>query len=279
MRNAEALRVIARELGERFEQLMDIADAIEQGVGAPDVATPGPRPDVATPGPGARVPGEIEDASYWFRDHGAFYDHLRDERILGEEISKTEFRGCEEVIMACAKDGWALSWIAYALATTYHETAHTMEPVAEYGNNAYFTRQYDIQGRRPNTARQYENTQPGDGIKYRGRGYVQLTWKRNYRVMTERLRRMGFSVDLVANPDAAMEPDIAAAILVAGMREGIFTGRKVQDDLPARGAASLAQFEATRDVINGQDKKRQIAEHAMVFQTALQRGGYEVKPL
>lgn len=268
----DRLLLIAQELEERAQELRELAMVS-------DVVTPGPRPDVATPGPGAPAENEITDASYWFRDHGAFYDVLRDDRILGNEISKSEFRGCEEIIMACAKDGWAISWVAYALATTYHETAHTMEPVAEIGNNAYFTRQYDIQGRRPNTARQYENMQPGDGIKYRGRGYVQLTWKRNYRVMTERLREMGFDVDLVANPDAAMEPDIAAAILVAGMREGIFTGRKVDDDLPARGLADLRAFEMTRDVINGQDKKLQIAEYAMVFQTALHKGGYEVRAI
>lgn len=264
----DRILVIAQELEERAQELRALA-------GRPDVVTGGTTPDVVTGG----SPHGPEDASYWFSDHGAFYDHLRDERLLGNAISKAEFRGCEEIIMACAKDGWAISWIAYALATTYHETAHTMEPVAEYGNNAYFTRQYDIRGRRPETARRYENTEPGDGVKYRGRGYVQLTWKRNYRVMTERLREMGFDVDLVAHPDAAMEPDIAAAILVAGMREGIFTGRKISDDLPAHGLGTLEQFMRSRDVINGTDDQRQIGQYALIFQTALQLGGYEVRAL
>lgn len=251
-----------------FEQLRQIVDAMEQGVETEIVVT-ADRP--------SRDPEPVEqtdDASFAFRDYGAMYDWLRDNHMLGPTISGSEFEGCDKIIRACAVNGWGVSWIAYALATTYHETAHTMEPVKEYGGTAYFTRMYDIRGNRPAKARELGNTSPGDGAKFAGRGYVQLTGKTNYQKATRKLRDMGFDVDLVADPDRAMDPEIAAAILVAGMREGWFTGRDIDDDLPADGPGRVAQFVASRDIINGRDKQDLIAGYAMDFQTALQEGGY-----
>src|SRR3546814_6075636 len=62
---------------------------------------------------------------------------------------------------------------------------------------------YDIRGDRPAKARELGNLTPGDGAKYAGRGYVQLTGKSNYVKATAKLREMGFTVDLVAEPDRA----------------------------------------------------------------------------
>lgn len=222
----------------------------------------------------APVIGETEDASFAFADYGKFYDFLRDDDMLGPTISAGEFEGCDRIIRACAKDRWGISWVAYALGTTYHEVNGTMQPIKEIGGPAYFKRMYDIQGQRPAKARELGNLTPGDGARYPGRGYVQLTGKANYAKATKKLRAMGYDVDLVAQPERAMEPEIAAAILVAGMREGWFTGRDIDDDLPASGPAGLSQFIASRDVINGRDKAEMIARYAVDFQTALQLGGY-----
>lgn len=251
---------------ESFEQLRRIVDAMEQGV-EPEIVVSASRP--------APEPAEpTEDASFVFDDYGAFYDWLRGNDMLGPTISADEFEGCDKIIRACALDNWGVSWVAYALATTYHETAHTMQPIKERGGTAYFTRMYDIRGSRPHVARDLGNTQPGDGARFAGRGYVQLTGRRNYTKATQKLRDMGFDVDLVADPDRAMEPAIAAAILVVGMREGWFTTRDIDDDLPRRGPARLAQFVASRDIINGRDRQDLIAGYAADFQTALQEGGY-----
>lgn len=229
---------------------------------------------VTAPRPAAPVPTNDRSAESFFSNYGAFYDWLRGNAMLGPKISAEEFEGCDRIIRACALTGWGMSWTAYALATTFHEVNGTMQPIKEIGSAAYFTRMYDIKGSRPAKARELGNLTPGDGARYAGRGYVQLTGKTNYARATKKLREMGFNVDLVANPERAMEADIAAAILVAGMREGWFTGRDIDDDLPARGPATLAQFVASRDIINGRDKDDLIAGYAIDFQTALQQGGY-----
>lgn len=57
------------------------------------------------------------------------------------------------------------------------------------------------------------NSQPGDGYRFRGRGFIQLTGRDNYKSMSDKL--LDRSIDLVADPDRAAEPDIAARIAVA----------------------------------------------------------------
>lgn len=253
----QELRTIAQELRERADQLDALAEAANVVTPAPDVVTQGP----------------VETADF-FDDYGAFYDFLRSNAMLGPVISQPEFEGCDTIIKACAVEKWAISWIAYALATAYHETAHTMQPVHELGGPAYLTRMYDIKGARPDKARELGNLTPGDGVKFAGRGYPQLTGRTNYVKATAKLRERGWDVDLVADPDQLLRPDVAAAVMVYGMREGWFTGRDVDDDLPASGLGTKQQFMATRDVINGRDKQELIAGYAIDFQKALQQGGY-----
>lgn len=212
-----------------------------------------------------------DDASFAFADYGRFYDTLRKGRVLGPSISTPEFKGCDAILKACAAANWPISFAAYALATAYWETKHTMQPIDEDGGTAYFTRMYDIRGNRPAKARELGNLSPGDGARFHGRGYVQLTGKRNYAFASEKL-----GVDLVANPELAKRPDIAAAVMVIGMEHGWFTTRKLRDDLPAKGQATVRQFKDSRDIINGHDKEDEIAQIAVTFQAALANGGYKI---
>ena len=195
----------------------------------------------------------------------AFFAEVR-KGILGFTLSPDEVSGCEAIMDAMA--GLPRSWCAYALATAYHETAHTMQPISEFGGPAYFTRMYDITGQRPTLARKMGNTEPGDGPKYRGRGYVQLTWKVNYAKAGTKL-----SVDLVAHPEMAMRPDIAAKIMRDGMVEGWFTGKRLGDYLQGP-FATLVQYQGARRIINGTDKAALIAGYAMQFESALAKGGW-----
>jgi predicted chitinase len=63
------------------------------------------------------------------------------------------------------------------------------------------------------------NTAPGDGHKYRGRGYIQLTGKEAY----EKIGKI-LGVNLVSDPDKVNEPEIAAKIVPAFFLQ--FKGRR-----------------------------------------------------
>jgi putative chitinase len=207
----------------------------------------------------------------------AFFAFLRAGKYLGPALSEMEVQGCEAILAACGEAGWPIADTAYALATAWWETAHTMQPVKELGGPTYYRRMYDIEGARPAKARELGNLTPGDGVNYCGRGYPQLTGLKNYQKADTKLRALGIlkpGESLVDNPDLAMRPDIAAAIMIYGMREGWFTARDLDDDLPRQGEASLQQFIASRDIINGTDKAAPIAEAAIHFQGGLRAGAW-----
>jgi hypothetical protein len=88
-----------------------------------------------------------------------------------------------------------------AIGTVAVETARTFRPIDEYGDEEYFTRMYE--GRQD-----LGNTRRGDGARYHGRGYIQLTGRGNYRAYGERL-----SMPLERTPELAKTPEVAAAVL------------------------------------------------------------------
>ena len=248
-----------------IRQLLDVVASERAGMAAARPVLPPPAPEQA-----------VDPIALAFSDYGALYDFLRGNKLLGPKISKSEFDGCDAIIRACVAAGWGVSYTAYALATSYLETANTMQPIKEIGGTAYFMRMYDITGQRPAKAKELGNLTKGDGAKYPGHGYVQLTGKKNYRHAQDELAKIGIVVDLVNNPALAMRPDVAAAIMVLGMQHGWFTGRKLSDDLPAHGPATLIQFVASRDIINGKDRQEDVAAYAFQFQTGLLAGGYRI---
>ncbi len=204
-------------------------------------------------------------------DEAAFFASVRKTKALGPTLSTDEVEGCKAIMAACA--AWPKSWTAYALATATLETAGTMQPIKEYGGTAYFRKMYDIEGNRPAKARELGNLSPGDGARFAGRGYVQLTGRTNY---TRAGKALG--LDLVGDPDAAMRPDVAAAIMVKGMESGWFTGRSLSTYLPDGRVGTLAQFKECRRIINGQDRAGEIAGFALEFQRALGAEPQELRP-
>lgn len=142
--------------------------------------------------------------------------------------------------------------IAYMLATVKHETAHTYLPMKEKGGPTWFKR-YD--GRRD-----LGNTHPGDGARFAGRGYVQLTGRTNYQFFTEKL-----GVALVDNPDLAMEPTIAYRVMSLGMREGHFTGKGLSYYI----GDGYCDYLHARKIINGLDQAARIEGYAKAFETVL----------
>lgn len=205
------------------------------------------------------------------KDEIAFYAALRASGgLFAGGLADPQVKGVQALLAATGAAGWPIAYVSYALATAYLETAKTMQPIHEMGGTAYFTRMYDIRGERPAKARELGNLSPGDGAKYAGRGYVQLTGKANY---TKAGAKLG--LDLVGNPDLAMQPDAAAKILIWGMSEGAFTGKKLADYLPAVGPAMVPAFTQARRIINGQDRAVEIATFATKFQAALTAGGWK----
>lgn len=140
--------------------------------------------------------------------------------------------------------------IAYMVSTVHHETAGTFLPIVEHGTEEYFTARYE---KNQKIAAALGNEFPGDGVKYCGRGYVQVTGRANYRKFTNLLR-----IDLVSDPDLALDPDVAFQIMVEGMVNGRFTGRKLADYLNDE----KTDFLNARRIINGLDCAAKIAEYA-----------------
>src|SRR6266851_3542001 len=56
------------------------------------------------------------------------------------------------------------------------------------------------------------NTQPGDGARFRGRGFIQLTGRTNYQ---KHGAAIGLGSQLIDQPDLANDPDIAAKLLAS----------------------------------------------------------------
>lgn len=202
------------------------------------------------------------------KNPAGFFDSLR-QGILGPSLTQSEVYGCEALCKATGAAGWPVSWTAYGLATAYHETAHTMQPITEYGGPMYFFRMYDPYGQRPQVAKSLGNTERGDGERYCGRGYVQLTGRANYRHAGQKL-----GVDLEAHPELALNADIAARILVAGMADGWFTQHSCGTCLPGDEGDPRC-FAVARKIINGRDCAPLIASYAMQFQKALQAGQWQ----
>lgn len=65
------------------------------------------------------------------------------------------------------------------------------------------------------------NTQPGDGWKFRGRGFNQLTGRANYTNVGNAV-----GVDLANNPDLLDNPEIAAKALAYFFRSSIVSGQQ-----------------------------------------------------
>lgn len=190
----------------------------------------------------------------------AFFDNLRASGIFGNGLKPDQVKGLQTVCSAAKAANWPIAYTAYALATACHETAYTMQPVRE----AYWL----TENWRRNNLRYYP---------FYGRGYVQLTWKDNY---AKADRELNLSGRLTGDLELALDPDIAARIMVRGMHEGWFaadrTGKRhtLARHLPANGAASVAQMTSARRIINGTDKNDKIAAEAMKFQKALEAGGW-----
>ena len=138
-------------------------------------------------------------------------------------------------------------YFAYILATTWHETAFTCQPIAEYGKGS---------------GKPYGKPDGPYNQVYYGRGYVQLTWYDNYQAQDTKL---GLDSELVKSPDLALDPKIATQILFGGMRDGDFTGKQLSDYF----TETLTDWYNARRIVNATDQATTIAGYAEKFMNAL----------
>jgi putative chitinase len=172
-----------------------------------------------------------------------FFDAVRRSPFDGR-LSQGQVDGLSRLLAAWEASGYRdLRWLAYILATAFHETGRKMQPVEEVGGRS----------------RPYGRPDPVTGKRYYGRGDVQLTHKENY----ARAGRL-VGLDLVDAPDLALRPDVSARILVEGMAQGLFTGRKLADHL-----GDTTDWVGARRIVNGLDRAAQIAGYACSFHAAL----------
>jgi hypothetical protein len=129
---------------------------------------------------------------------------------------------------ACVEHGLADGASVIAVLATIGTEVASFEPINEFGGPQYFTKHYE--GRAD-----LGNTHPGDGARYHGRGFIQLTGRVNYRGYEQKL-----GVPLEQDPDLALDPAVAARVLGC-----YFKDRGIAAD------ARKGDWEAVRRKVNG----------------------------
>jgi len=105
------------------------------------------------------------------------------------------------VYAACARNGLTDCPTMIAVVATIGTEVGAFAPINEFGGTAYFTKMYE--GRKD-----LGNTHPGDGARYHGRGFIQLTGRANYAKYGQLL-----GVPLEDDPDLALTASVAAGVL------------------------------------------------------------------
>jgi|688.fasta_scaffold08054_32 hypothetical protein len=175
-------------------------------------------------------------------DVGTFFTEVR-RNLFGGTLTGDQVEGMEN-ILGYRDQVWPAmpdEELCYLLATAKWETAHTMQPIKEYGSASYL--------------------QSKPYYPYYGRGLVQLTWLENY-------NKYGFDP---ARPDDALAWPGALHVAFDGMIKGKFTGKKLADYFRAGVRPTQSQMEEARRIINGTDKKVEIAALGFKFLDALNK--------
>lgn len=217
-------------------------------------------------------------------DRKYLFDLLRN-APFGGSLLKAQVFAVGLILDSCMAMGLRKEYTAYILATAFHETGGKFGVSVENLNysvaalKSKFSRsrissadaeRYGRKTGRPANQKAIANliyggewgrknlgnTQADDGWTYRGHGWPQLTGRRNFTLF-------GFA----SNPSAAAEIENTVKILVRGMVEGLFTGKKLSDFW----SESTQTFDAVgaRKTVNGTDKASLIAMHYEAFLAAL----------
>jgi hypothetical protein len=186
-------------------------------------------------------------------DHTKFFDSYR--AAFGS-LTQSKVDGLESLLTSLEADTDVadVRWAAYMLATVKHECADTWHPIEEFGKGKGrpYGKPVTITG---SDGQQHTNT-------YYGRGYVQLTWQKNYETMGEALN-LGDA--LLIDPAKVLDPVVAYDIMSYGMRHGSFTGKKLADYINDQ----TADYKNARRIINGLDQWQKIQGYAQTLEGSL----------
>jgi putative chitinase len=190
-------------------------------------------------------------------DRKKFYDYIRISLFKGS-ISSKQLEGIEALLNICEENKILdKRWIAYMLATMFHETAKTMQPIEEYGKG----KGYDYGKKLKRNRKPYSTP---DKIYY-GRGFVQLTWYENYQYMGKLLR-----LPLLERPELLLTIEVSIKVMIEGMTKGKssfgdFTGVSLENYF----TDTKTDWVNARKIINGLDKAELISEYAQEFHKSL----------
>jgi hypothetical protein len=183
-----------------------------------------------------------------------FYDTVRGALFAGA-LTQAQVDGMAGLLDRAEQEGVDDRHLAYILATTFHETAQTMQPIAEYGAGK---------------GKPYGVPDPTTGQTYYGRGFVQLTWVQNYQAMQKALGSRWAGRDIYQNADAALDLDIATDVIFYGMMNGSFTGVGLPKYVTCTNPATdTTDYFNARKIVNGLDCATQIQGYAQQFTNAI----------
>jgi hypothetical protein len=207
-----------------------------------------------------------------------FFSTLR--KSLFKKLSTNQVEGINGILSAMDQVGNGdKDLLAYALATAYHETGARMVPVREgfATTDAGARRAVNALARKrgPNSAvARYAQPAGPYGHVYYGRGHVQLTWLENYQNSSP-----DAGVDLVKEPDKMLDPVISARVLIKGLIDGRWSGKRKGLSHYEGSDGFLDNKEAAdaRATVNGSDKAALIAGYHKQFYEALTEANWQPK--
>lgn len=141
-----------------------------------------------------------------------------------EKAFKEVLTTCPTCNQAIQNQGVNPLIMAGALATIRIEVGRAFKPIREYASGAAYEGRKDL-----------GNTQPGDGVRFAGKGLIQITGRANYALYGQKL-----GLDLIGTPDLALDLEVSAKILAH-----YFKDRKVID------ACLNQQWNRVRMLVNG----------------------------
>lgn len=198
-------------------------------------------------------------------DRGAFYPAVRGS-LFGGVLTRAQVVGLDAILdrFETTMAGADRRFLAYMLATAHHETGRRMQPLRETfaDSDAVAIARLDAAfaaGRLPSVSRPYWR-RDGEGKSWLGRGFVQLTHRDNYARLSE-----ATGIDLIAAPERAMDLDVAVDILFCGMRDGLFTGKK----LAGYFSGVREDWSGARRIINGLDRAALVGGYGRLYWAAI----------